>query len=1482
MAFGIKLIPLNGINLDVANAYLPPNQARFIKNLYYQLSDTAEAGTIEGTEKGKLKPIESNAVYCPFELPEGDCTIIGTFPSRETKELYGFVHNSLNNHFIFRLNGALQTADISAPNSCFNFQLSPEYFIGEGQCYLDINTFVDPDTGQELIKKDLYWTDGYNYQGFIRFDDYLATNGFNEDDFTYFKGKYDKCTLVRVGLPTPKDCVTYTEVPHTTADDGLNNELLFQGLQVRITPIDVFGRPSEHGIISDLYIPGVNDCVAASNNLPRCLDLSIYVGNPLWDKIQVEFSNDNELQWYLDSVINLYSGSSLGQWWLRGRNPDVIYNPNTERITYRFCKTKECTPIPLSETNKLQPSLSKRAQAVGKVGKRLGFANNKYGFNPFPQSLKDKIHLTITPPQKDDSLRDITVYVCTQNGKGVAHKDDQYYFGGNANGNPTYAQEQLQLFPVGQKSWIGYLNDGSYTIGEQYFYDVATATWVADTNFAYGGKPGPVMGAGNFQTFVLQKFTFPKKQKGNYIFRLAGHRTDVKNTPNYQLTSTTVFGLCPFDLTTFRAYLNRDIYKSFEVPINICTNDYDTLVDGKILVIQDFGFTNSNNRPMNTQGYIYEDTTKIRPMELMDVSDPAGGSSSRQTDHNGFYWASSTGSASTFTFSFRNSCTDASFGKTLNSTSGTMIVTDIIINQQTGFILFDTIPCNRQLIKGRVVIEGTNIGVPNITVTLSRTTPTVTDADGNFTIIAHDEMFLTVRNDSIYLASGCGYTGQNGVCIMPIPAPFGVCTVCNGERILQISPDILLNYIVQRGLLSGGTYGLVVNPYDWLGRKWFSQSLEYFTIPSIIQSQAIGASTIEITIDPSATFPSEVKYIVFGITAETTQTDYLDWIVDSVKYVDNTGEEVLTPDGATQIKIYYSSIIEFSKQNNYNTTTGWQFIPTGTDTPEVADKIQFFINGDGKFFTKTITSLVKYDKDGQYILIDYTSDLKDLKSNAYIRLIRPKVCTGSEPSYEICTSKVDIVNGKATRNRFILNAFDTYYLSRQIPVPVPVAPVPPATDITYINELRILGWRFEHHSPSNFWGYKIWNRGRLNVRNPYEAEILKPNEIQLSGTLSPNGQLTYLQNFDEDQKKDFVINNSGGIVYFIVKSGIICFITQFNNFITGYNDNLARVVNGNLQVPSGDSTFGNPERRTNGDYGCTLFDKNTIREREGLIHFLDSSRVAVLQHNFNDSVDVSRNNKANSTIVSWLQKKIKYIQEWNRTHDNKKFFHSVINPANFEYILSDFTLNSNSYVNQEREYIVSKHESIAFDMYGQVWKCFYSATPQYYGYIEGEKNGQQLFLFKEAIPYYQYRTNEDVEFGTVFGEEVERVYEFILTAEIMKKLRPLWLEVYCKDSGYFSDRIITESGQQSRILKPYFKQGEFMTAAPFLRDTNTPMDLNVPTLTENTVLEGTPLFGEWVKVRLIGYPESNTKYSQLSGVQVFLYGESNTGINNGK
>ena len=67
--------------------------------------------------------------------------------------------------------------------------------------------------------------------------------------------------------------------------------------------------------------------------------------------------------------------------------------------------------------------------------------------------------------------------------------------------------------------------------------------------------------------------------------------------------------------------------------------------------------------------------------------------------------------------------------------------------------------CNRVLIKGRAVLSGTDIGISNAIVTLTRGYTAITDNNGNFSVIAHDDMLnpTTGRIDDLVFASACIY-----------------------------------------------------------------------------------------------------------------------------------------------------------------------------------------------------------------------------------------------------------------------------------------------------------------------------------------------------------------------------------------------------------------------------------------------------------------------------------------------------------------------------------------------------------------------------------------------------------------------------------------------------------------------------------------------------------------------------------------------------
>lgn len=1503
---GAKYIPTK-VHVDLQESLMQPDMARFLKNVVYDFTDNSNSSNAEGGQVGVFKPPASNEKYIPnLVLPVGYNHAIGSLSAKETKEIYVFVYNDALNHTIYRLNGSNRTHDIVYQRPYLNFQLNPENFIHQGAAHLEVVYITDPLSGNKIKRSFLFFTDAADYQKVICVEDSIATNGFDENLFPYFKGNYDRALLIRMGVPTPKDCIDIEEIDANT-ELTENNRLLFNTWQFRLLYTDVWGRPSEHGMISNMYIPGAGNCNPSSSNLARCLNLTFDAPPPHINSIQVEYRHCNEATWKEHETLELYDGSPLGQWWLRERNPDVDYNASTGKIKYKFCGDKECKVIPTAETSRLQNPMGRSSVGLSKIDKFIALENNKEGFMPFFKRLKDQMKIIVQSPDGADlannNLRNITVLVEIWNNNygsqpiyrqetSIGNGDFAYSFGAYAWPWMAASGNYQQYFKNrNQKGFVGYLaGTDAFTISKQYKLDEFTGEFSEVSNFDNNAFKPWGIGVG---VRYFQRFDFTNIPKGTYIFRLADPLSDPSTDKNYQKTSTTTWGLANY---VWRNNLMNPRTSGFfsdskELIIDVCDKNYDSREDNKILTVFDMTYTYGTAEKGYVKNTDEADELQVG-IELMRVevkttqAAEAFGTRimgySDYTDHNGFYWISGTTPSDflqiKFSYKIYGAC-GCKFGEQFSAKSGTgdkVYVSSYFMNK-SNCREYSIQPCNFIKITGKVKGCGTNVGIPDVGVVLSRGQATKTDENGEFTIIAHDDIRKGTRQDKIYfITNSCGFTDCNNDCLLPHDIVIQQCVSC-ADRIITVPDRFVLFFDIVRGLLSGGVYPMGVVGFDWLGRATFVQPLGNIKIPSFQDTKVFAPSTIRVEIDPTAFYPEAIDYITFWIGEETTIEDYFTWTVDDVQFIDNTG--LVNEISPTQIKLYYSSLIEFNKQHNFNTTVNWGFIDEGTNEPVVADRIEFLLNGNGEFFGKYITALVKYDKAGQYILIDYSPDLKDLRPNSLIRILRPKICTGIEPYFEIPCSRIDIVNRHASVLKLTLNAYDTYYQKRQIPVPVLQTPgdpnaTPPTVDI-FANELRILGTPFEHKSVSDFWGKNCWNVGRENVKNPYETEKYHKDQVALSGALSDTGQLNYLNYFDNAKKTSFEKSGLNGIVSVFAKAGRIVVIGQNNNFVVGFNDNLIRQNReGTIEAGSAEDSFGKPQMTAPANYGCLLFDKNSIYEKDGFIHFIDATKSVLVQNNFQNSYPISTNG-----ADGHLRPKIKNIQQYNNTHVSKRYFTGVANPAGNEYLITDYQIRSLKNVNLLRVADITAHETLSFNVFKKDFKGWYSFTPECYSELEGEINAQQLISFHRGIPYMHYKTDTAKTFNNFFGVQCESVIEPIVVIDNMKKKRPLSIAEYCKQGVFFSDRIITETGQESRILITHWTQADFGFFAPFLCDLNTLSDSNIPQQTGvNKLTDGNQLVGTWVKIRLVSEPKMSNGYFEFQGITVEVFGLEKSGV----
>jgi hypothetical protein len=1505
-----KLIPFKGVDIVSDELYTSENHSPFLKDIDYDLN--RQSG-IEGFNIGAFTPLQGNEPYCSITLPIGNNHVIGTIPIKELNQLLVLVHNSNNNHFVYRLNGATGLCQKVSESSCWNFTLKPENFISPTRYAVQVVCRFNKATGKEEKIPYVFFTDNNDDIKFFVPDDLIATSSYTTPFFSVNDTTCKKCDWFKLGVPTPMDCMTITSIKRDLTDPDEKskpNLLAYKTWEFRLKYINVYGQDSEHGVIATQYI-GVtgNSCVEASDSLARCLKLKFKAGCPIIDKIQIEFRNcsgkadqfTKPTDWFLYDTIDVYNNCDDVQWYDRTRNNPwqsevnrlvalgstvaaaeaaatkkqlLKYNSTDNTFEYTFCGNKERTAIPVEETNRSYNPIPITAGALFSIYKNIATARHKRGFKPIDCDELEKIDIVVTKPQAEDpscklKLRKITVYGIIYNpfeqgAVEIRREDNKNQFGWAdcAKNNPMAYQ---QYFPDDQEGFIGYLaGTKHFAVSKQHRYTMSTG------DIVYQGLDFNIDGNVASRQYAIQKWEF-EVLPGKYVFRIASHKA--KPTDEYQKTSTYTYGRT--FLSNPGSIFNNDreiVVDVTSADVEIKTNPfmiYDLTRKGKGCTLVDATSV--------VCGYIYEDQDEYLPIERAVARPNRTGQThfTQYTDHNGFFFAAAPVNRLRVDILGHKNCVASVLLKASKTTADAPFERHFV--EEKLYAYEGTDEYNRKdriTIRGRVLLcEDNTIGVAGVLVVLTNGAFGYTDNDGVFAIVAHDDGNVLARAERIIISQrgNCQIAGcSTPVCsysFTDLNVFFPTCTGSLTRTVSLADTLVKIRGLNKRGPTMGGRYQLGIKVHDWLGRHTYVQTREkhIIDIPSLQDTQTFDFSTIGFTINSSIQLPAYARKLSFFITENLNLDDYLTWVAERIQLVDNSGE----PNSAapTQIRLYYESLGEYNKLHKFTTTTTWQFIDD-KEAPVAGDEVEFLANGDGTMFTKVIRALVKYDKDGRYVQVDYSDELKDLKDGALIRLIRPRQGTTKQIFHELCPM-IDVINGVPQVLSGTFNFWDSYLMNRQLPVPVAKKKKKdPATGNEIeteenINQVKSYPFLFEHHSPSDFWGDHCSPKGRINVKNPLENEICNLTEIAVSKAIANDGILNGLHYFREEDMIVFDENEWGGITGVLAELNYLLVICEQDNFVVAFNDNQIRVApDGRVIAPSAENRFGRPERKIGNNYGCKLKDVNTIQKYDGITMFIDRTKTALVLHNFSEAVDVSVN-----SVKSWLGHQIRRVSA-----DPELYFHGCIDPKAKDYILTSFQLKG-SYTDADfvntADVPTNGNDTIAYNIYSKIVKGWRSYTPEYYGILEGDLTDQQLIAFKQGAAYKHYNTS--APYGRFFGVQCKPYISVISNIENTRVKRFLSNEVYIVGAKFEAVEVVTEANQLSRIKPVWWEKFDTFQAAPFLCDLNTKADLNIPIDTGvNKLLDGDTMYGRWLKVKYTVQTPDIGKYFEFTAVVINL------------
>ena len=1505
------------VNTDTSSLNLKDTESPFLKN--YDIGTGKGEDSNEGGNFSVGKKLSSNFKTIPISLPEtGFNKTIGSAEADVLNEAYVANWNSEGFHCIYRLDGTTLKSELVYQGKDLGFSIDPKHAIPEHRWVFKLVYDVD-DAGNRKVKaKYIILTDGKNWQKWIDVIASTATNSFDPSAFPYYKLQtphYDSAELIDYVVRPPIYAPEIIPVTPTAEDQSKENYFLKKTTQFSFRYIMTDGRPTALSWYSSIYYNQETNCDINGDNLPRCLDLSLYAGSANVEKIQI-FVRNCDSDWALyDTIFKFKTDSNNAKgiigdsFWLRV-NPwqDFNYDSADNTIKYRYCGDKGTTIFSTEDALMVQNDVPIASVAVSNAGNALLWGHNLRFYPNFPKTTLDNIQPSVIDSGSADNCDLKTVKVTLYafiGGNGefgqvvskTSPTDLNRYFGGlrtsggfNIKGIVLNQNDinDLHLDMGTNDGFICYLaGTNYYAVGKQYTVDAAgNKTLVGIVDSSDQTQIDSILKLYREGGYYMQQFEF-NVPAAQYVARLARH--DSKLTGDYQSTSTFVMGIA--DRTRVNIHSgDKYVYDPSalftqlkEIRVDATGGDYDAWIDKQMFYIY-VPYNMEGTSWRWVEGYFQEDATTKIPVEMATYYPQLGDNSSKRsgfiTDHNGFFFAYSHGGRgykSDVYFDLVSQCSPQAGAlqtKIPNADSGYHMINVYLDDINGGVPGFG----NYILLTGRLVSCATGNGISGIGVTLTASRTYYTDADGYYTVRAHDVQYGS-RQDTLYFNSSgdCLFNDCN---CQPIGnLKFDTRTMpCETkiERKYPVFDDLKLKVITVQGntIKGGGRYPVGVIGHDFGGRKVSVNLIGYVDVPTLIEKKAFTPSQIEIAISGKLNLPPYIKWLTFVVGKNVNFNDYIQWVGDKIEFIDSKGNLVPDGNGAIRARITIQSLLDFNTQYNFATNASYQFLQ--------GDMLRIYDDGKGNIldpaknggfldfqvlgtdFDETVVTPTGTNAtpDPKTFYIEYDKRLLTLKDSCgfWIELKRVNNVLPNQAYFGV-PGTYPVIDGEIKPKSIILNYFDTYFLKRSITIAG-------CGGASFTHP-------FESASVSDFWGKGCTNAGIELFEDPLAEQKWYENDCIKSDDSINEGRVNGLGICRDKNRKEFEDQNWGGIVAMHAERNIIAFICKNDWFVTDYNMNFARVDSTGRIVANLDTNLGTPNQKTGDNFGCEYEDTATIGFHDGLIWWADRKNSAVILNNYEKAYDISDvDNKG------YFTNKFKFLSVFNSLLAADDFENIIdvvmgINPMNKALHITfrpraGMSQSIDKFINNEREIFYDLPETFIYNIEEKKWTTWAAYCPEFYGKLRHSISGTEMITFVSGQSWFHNskQTEGNNRFYNVDTDQVIEVIENVDTSKL-KVYQSVAIEG--TDVKYFIDRIFTDSPMAfSYIPLAFFVKRGNVWYAEILRDMNTYPNQSNPVV--SMLQDGKSMTGNYAKFRIVSDPLSSDKYSEVNNVLVRLIG----------
>lgn len=1463
------------LNLDKDPKYLGADEAMYMLNTERYISGGGKSNL------GKTSPMPANELLCEVETA-GNPLRIGSFQSELTNEVYSFYYNEEGVNYILRINED-KTCEIVYQGECLQFSAAPEHAIENWRVYLKYDKFCAHMGGKQLI-----WTDGLNPIGQIDVEASIDTNGF---DTPFFSRCAAPCATLQMCVPEICGAIDGEFIPLEPGDVDLNNKLIDNAFQVRIRHVYYDQRASEWSDISPLYFQDAKGCFDTEEGFPRCMKFRIPIGNPLVEKIEFAYRNNNEVQWYRSDTIDKYLPytSQSQKWYERDLAELLNYSDDDCSFDYIFCNDKDCEPIDTNQTSRISNPIPREAQGLFPIKDSIGFYNYKKGNCPLIESETKKFTVSIDCPEtnyvtKYSSVKfrlithqfyqNINQPVYRLGGDTLTDEDDTSdtaYFGGamvlNPLGGILTAEPELkynQYFRGKTRNFIAYIEGTGYFVEMEQYKASAGFNDREKTGILSGMSKDPNYLAFDVQrrngTFYYEQgeFMVPRGSKG-YI-RIVSHEK-TNGEEDAQNTSTFVIGTLN-NLNSYSGDANIGSslnYYKYELYFDTCDGDVD-IEETFVVTDSDIKNSGSHHSASSYGGYITDkNNAPVEGAEIWGSSIEIWGSSILRTitDHNGFYNFYDYGGQKTpITVSVR--VEQSSSGGFIEAESVTLAneynytEKDIKIDAP-GYIVnyYEDVSvlvqdCDAQPVGG-------------IHVALSGSKYKVTDA---ITGIAHFKVRNYSTRNRVIKAVVMDYNGcfsldcdNNYNPCLPVSNNISLSSSFEGVPYINFGMTSFLNresaLINKKGLKSGGRYpiGIVVQGVCGKVSSVYPVTVMDGSVPladsflDIPKTQDKGElSFCSLSYDATGIVLPEWATCLKVVRGYNLNGYVLQWVVDKIERVSNG-----------KIKLTIQSLNDYNASYDFKSNTVYQY--------KSGDRVEFISNGGGgEIFDTATYGLLNYlilspfhdkvvsgeqDAPAEYfnqILIQDDGSLDGLKEGAKIEIQRPIECTIDNAAYfEIGISlRVIEISGVKTLEvpTGTFMTFDTYIVNRQIG----------GTGIK----------QFEHMNPSDFWGDKIFgisDIGKPHFKNKFENEQRFGRNI----TLNTKGQFNRFGDFE----KKLDAPEQGDIISIGIYDGKIGIaISEFDNATFQVSDEFLRVASdGTVRAAPIDSIISDTQPKVAGQYGCQYQHIGSVYYGDGFVIWADVNKSALVKSDFNVAKDI-----AEAQANSYFNKKWNMMEAFNATSQYDVDRYRFMVGFNFHTKALILTMKqlSGANINNEKAELLAGNETILIEPRTEEILTFASFTQDGYSNITVKDGSGCAFLSFVGSSVYIHPVITNV-FNRFNGVAVDRVVSIAINInpDIIK--RAIGIEIQDELMWFVSKVLVDRTSFESEIPPIRMTKEEDKWVSSFLSDKNSHGGIYA------TGDVATKPRGYFILVTLVRDNTIDNKYNTINDAKRLLY-----------